>query len=217
MSAATMLREVARLRETARRQLPVRNPLLERIRREPAAILELTGLEADSWQREVLHSSANRISILASRQVGKSFAAGALALREALLQPGSLTLLLSPTLRQSSELFRSKVMMFFSALGRPLDAQNESALRLELTNGSRIISLPGSEATVRCYAAVNLLIIDEAARVPDQLYQGVRPMLAVSGGRLVLLSSAYARQGFFFSEWTEGGPEWQRVKRAGSS
>jgi hypothetical protein len=212
MTVATMLRQTRTLRLALQRKRPTASPLLAAIREDPAAILAQAGMEADPWQTETLRCSDSRILILASRQIGKSFVAGALALREALLRPGSLTLLVSPTLRQSGELFRSKVMMFYSALGRPLEAANESALRLELSNGSRIISLPGVEATVRCYAAVSLLVLDEAARVPDELYHGLRPMLATSRGKLVLLSSAYARQGFFFNEWCHGGDAWRRVK-----
>jgi hypothetical protein len=36
----------------------------------------------------------------------------------------------------------------------------ESALRAELANGSRIIALPGTEKTVRGYAAADLLVIE---------------------------------------------------------
>jgi hypothetical protein len=150
--------------------------------------------------------------MLASRQTGKSLTAGALALLEALLWPGALVLILSRSQRQAAELFRDKVMRLFEALGRPLAAEAESALRLHLANGSRIISLPTTEATVRGFASVRLLIVDEAARVPDELYRAVRPMLAVSRGRLVCLSSAYAMQGFFFEEWTRGGDGWERYK-----
>jgi hypothetical protein len=81
-----------------------------------------------------------------------------------------------------------------------------------LANGSRVVSLPGTEGTIRGFSSVALLVIDEAARVPDALYQAVRPMLAVSGGRLVCLSSAYAQLGFFYEAWQSGGPGWQRVK-----
>jgi hypothetical protein len=130
---------------------------------------------------------------------------------EALLNPGSLTLLLSPTLRQSGELFRQHVLPLYSALGRPLPATQESALTMTLGNGSRVVSLPGSEPTVRCFSSVSLLVLDEAARVPDALYFGVRPMLAASRGRLLCLSSAYAREGFFYAAWT-GGEAWKRVK-----
>jgi hypothetical protein len=50
--------------------------------------------------------------------------------------------------------------------------------KLELANGSRILSLPGSERTVRGYAAADLVVIDEATRVDDELISAVRPMLA---------------------------------------
>jgi hypothetical protein len=149
--------------------------------------------------------------MLASRQSGKSTVAAALALKAALLVPGSLVLLLSPTLRQSGELFRAKVMPLYNALARPLAATQETALQLTLANGSRIISLPGTEGTVRGYSGVALLVIDEAARVPDELYFSVRPMLAVSRGALVALSTPWGKRGWFFEAWTGDGP-WQRVE-----
>jgi hypothetical protein len=137
--------------------------------------------------------------------------AAALSLREAMLNPGSLTLLLSRSQRQSGELFKAKVLRLYNHLGRPLPCLQESALQLQLSNGSRIISLPGrSDETLVGYSSVNLLVIDEAARVPDALYYAVRPMLAVSKGKLVCLSSAYAQQGFFYSEWTQGVDRWRR-------
>jgi Terminase large subunit, T4likevirus-type, N-terminal len=212
MTTATLVREVVRLKTVLGRRMPVASPLLDRLRADPAAILAQAGMAAAPWQRTLLRSCSARTLILASRQVGKSLTAGALALREALLRPGSLVLLLSPSLRQSAEMFRDKVLRLYGALGRPLAAENESALRLELANGSRIVSLPGTEATIRGFASVALLVIDEAARVPDELYRAVRPMLAVSRGKLVCLSTAYAKQGFFFDEWENGVPEWNRVK-----
>ncbi|HEY8505547.1 MAG TPA: terminase family protein, partial [Gemmataceae bacterium] len=95
-------------------------------------------------------------------------------------------------------------------LGRPLPVTAESALRLELGNGSRVVSLPGTEATVRGFGGVALLVIDEAARVPDPLYYAVRPMLAVSRGRLVALSTPFGKRGWFHDEWHSAG-KWERV------
>jgi hypothetical protein len=164
----------------------------------------------DPWQTELLRSAVMRMMLLCSRQSGKSTVAGALALREALLQPQRLVLLLSPTLRQSGELFR-KVLDVFGSLGRPLGVMAESAHKLELVNGSRIVSLPGTEGTIRGYSGVNLLIIDEASRVDDALYYATRPMLAVSQGRLVVLSTPFGKRGWFFSEWMGGG-DWSRIK-----
>ncbi len=152
------------------------------------------------------------VLILASRQVGKSKTVAGLSLLEALLNPGSLTLILSPSLRQSGELFRNKVVNLYEGLGRPLATIRESQLELTLSNDSRIVSLPAKEGTIRGYSGVALLVIDEAAWVPDDLYHAVRPMLAVSHGKIVCLSSAYAMQGFFYEAWTKGSDSWDRVK-----
>jgi hypothetical protein len=175
-------------------------------------VLTGAGLTPDPWQAQVIRTAWHRALLLCSRQVGKSQTAAALALLTVLREPGSLVLLLSPTLRQSLELFR-KVADLWRALGRPVPAKRgrENATRLELSNGSRIESLPGTEATVRSFSAVRLLVIDEAARVADDLYRAVRPMLAVSGGRLVALSSAWAKVGWFYEAWS-GKEAWHRVK-----
>jgi hypothetical protein len=120
-------------------------------------------------------------------------------------------LLLSPTQRQSGELFRDKVKRLYSGLGRPVGTTQESALTMELTNGSRIIALPGDEETIRGYSGVTTLIVDEAARVLDALYYSVRPMLAVSKGRLVCLSTPFGKRGWFHDTW-HGSSPWARVK-----
>jgi hypothetical protein len=172
------------------------------------ALMRLAGMEADPWQTQVLRSTASRLLLLCCRQSGKSQCCAALALATAVAEPGSLVLLLSPSLRQSAELFKH-VADLQHAL--PQVPKAESVLRLELPNGSRILSLPGSEATVRGYSGVRLLVIDEAARVPDALYYSVRPMLAVSGGRLIALSTPFGKRGWFHKEYTEGDA-WERTR-----
>ncbi len=92
-----------------------------------------------------------------------------------------------------------------------MPAEAESALRLELANGSRLVSLPGTERTVRGYSGVALLVIDEAARVSDALYYSVRPMLAVSGGALLALTTPDGKRGWFYEAWS-GAEPWRRVE-----
>jgi hypothetical protein len=178
---------------------------------DPALLMAAAGLDPDPWQADLLRSNAPRMLLLCSRQAGKSTVAAAMALHEALYLPPALVLLLSPSLRQSQELFKSVIDLYL-ALGRPVEADQATALRLGLANGSRIVSLPGKERTVRGFSGVALLVIDEAARVSDDLYYSVRPMLAVSGGRLVALSTPWGKRGFFFHEYTEGAADWLRVK-----
>jgi Terminase large subunit, T4likevirus-type, N-terminal len=209
MSIATLRRLVSNLREQAVR-LQSKSPVLERLGQNPFAVLTEAGLAPDAWQQNVLASTASRVLMLATRQVGKSTVAGALALQTALVKPRSLVLILGPSTRQSGELFR-KVMDLFNALGRPMAVVGESALRVEFANGSRVVSLPGKEATIRCFSGVSLVVIDEAARVADSTYFAARPMLAVSRGRLVALSTPFGKRGWFHDEW-HGEGAWQRVK-----
>lgn len=185
--------------------------VLEQLRRDPANLFALTGRAPDPWQTALLRGESKRMLLLCSRQSGKSTTAAALALREALLYPGSLVLLLSPTQRQSGELHRDKVRRLYNELGRPVPTTQESQLQMELANGSRVISLPGDEETVRGYSGVRLLVIDEASRVNDDLYKSVRPMLAVSKGGLVALSTPFGKRGWFHSEW-HGDNAWDRVR-----
>jgi hypothetical protein len=188
-------------------------PLLTQLREDPARLLSLSGMPPDPWQAECLRREAasGRMILLCSRQAGKSLTAAALALRSALLSPPALVLLLSPTLRQSGELYRDKVLRLFNALGRPVPVVQESALQMTLGNGSRVISLPGAEGTIRGYSGVSLLVIDEAARVPDDLYRAVRPMLATSRGQLVCLSTPFGKRGWFWEEWV-GTNSWHRLR-----
>jgi len=178
---------------------------------DPVLLAQRAGITPDPWQAEVLRSHASRMLLNCSRQSGKSTTTGVLAVHTALYEPGALVLLLSPSLRQSQELFK-KCLDTYRVAGRPVPADAESALRLELANGSRIVSLPGTEVSVRGFSAVRLLIIDEAARVDDALYTSVRPMLAVGAGRLVAMSTPFGKRGWWHREWTEGGEGWQRVE-----
>jgi hypothetical protein len=189
----------------------LRSSLPSLLRRDPSLILSLAGMAPDPWQARALRSPSRRVLFLCSRGAGKSQTASALALREALLQPPALVLLLSHGIRQSGELFRERLLPLWRGLGCPSRRRAPTKLELSLANGSRIVSLPANEAGIRGYHKVRLLVIDEAARVPDEMYFAVRPMIAVGGGSLVVLSTAFGRRGWFYEAW-EGGTSWERYK-----
>jgi Terminase large subunit, T4likevirus-type, N-terminal len=177
---------------------------------DPTRIFTAAGLAPDLWQREFLRARPQRALLCCCRQAGKSLTVAAAGLHEALYRPGSLVLMLAPSQRQSAELLR-KTRSLLNALAPTVGSETESTLALELTNGSRIVSLPGKEATVRGYSDVALLAIDEAARVEEDLYVAVRPMLAVSGGRLIALSTPHGQRGWFYEAW-QSSEAWQRVR-----
>ena len=179
---------------------------------DPALVMERAGQPPDPWQRRLLRSTAPRILINVTRQGGKSTTVGALAAHAAHYTPGALVLCLSPSQRQSGELHR-KVKDSLAVLGDAgAELEQDSVLSTELGNGSRVVALPGKEGTVRGYSGAHLLIVDEASRVSDDLYRAVRPMLAVSGGRLIAPSTPFGKRGWWYEEWEHGGDTWERYE-----
>ena len=159
----------------------------------------------DPWQADVLRSQAGKLLMNCCRQSGKSTITSILALHEAMFKADQLILLLSPSLRQSRELFR-KVQDFLTVYQVNAESRvrliEDNKLECQFENDSRIVSLPSKEQTIRGFSAVDLIIIDESSRVEDDVYYSTRPMLAVSGGRIILLSTPFGKRGHFHKEWT---------------
>ena len=113
--------------------------------------------------------------------------------------------------RQASELLHY-CKQGYAAIGAPVPLVGDAITRMEFANGSRIISVPGKESTIRGFQGVDRLIIDEAARVPDDLYASVSPMTAISGGQQILLSTPFGQRGFFWREWHDETGSWVRFR-----
>jgi len=171
---------------------------------------ERLGFVADCEQERVLLASGKRVVLNCCRQWGKSTVTAAKAVHHAASGADRLVLVACPCERQSSEFIR-KVKGFLRRLGMKARGETGHPLSAVLENGSRIIGLPGSEDTVRGFSSVSLLIVDEAARVPDAVYEALTPSTAVVDGAVWLLSTPAGRRGFFFDAWEYGGPGWERI------
>ncbi len=171
---------------------------------DPVQLAGRIGLVADPWQAQVLREPHQRELLVVHRQGGKSATAAVAAVHAALYER-ALVLVVSPSQRQSQELFRT-ILQLYRSLGRPVPSESENALSVTLENGSRVVALPADAITIRGYSAAKLLIIDEAAFVGDETMAAVRPMLAVSNGRMLAMSTPFGRRGWFYeasrsSEW----------------
>ena len=178
---------------------------------DPVLLARDCGIEPDPWQQNLLRNNSLRVLMLCARQVGKTETAVCKALWTALYDPG-LIIIVSPSQRQSAEVFK-RFLQRYANLGDVPELVAESALRCELSNGSRIVSLPGSEKTTRGYAAVKLCLVDEASRCDDELFAAIRPTLGTVDGTLIMLSTPNGKRGEFYRAWTEG-EGWHRVKVA---
>lgn len=183
---------------------------------DPVVFAEkVLGITPDPWQSQALRYQGKRLILNCARQSGKSLTASIKALHMAIYKPESLVLLLSPSLRQSSELFRV-VSDLTRTIEPPPKRIEDNRLSMTLDNKSRIVSLPSKEETVRGYSGVDMIIEDEASRVPDELYYSVRPMLAINDGALILMSTPFGKRGHFFEIFTGEQIEWERIEVKGS-
>ena len=171
---------------------------------------EALGFVADPWQEALLRTSEPQVILNCSRQSGKSTVCAIKALHRSVFSPDSLILLISPSLRQSKELF-GKVTGFLKSLQPVQVLDEDNRLSCTLENGSRICSLPGDPKTIRGFSAPALIIEDESAFVDDEVFTAIRPMLAVSRGQLLLLSTPYGKRGHYFETWQSGGDAWHRI------
>lgn len=169
------------------------------------------GFTPDPIQQQVLDSTTSRLLLCCSRQWGKSTTTAARAVYEASVRPGALILIAAPGSRQSAEVFlRCASFLARVRIARRGDGLNP--ISFLLPNGSRIVGLPNSEATIRGFSAPAFLLIDEASRVPDALYHALLPMLATNPKALVwILSTPHGRQGFFYHEWASATTRFERV------
>jgi hypothetical protein len=166
--------------------------------------------EPDEWQAKMLRSSARQIILCNGRQVGKSSIAALKALHVALYDPGSLTILIAPSLRQSRELALKFVGFMEMLEPAPPPAEEFNKLSITLKNKSRVVCLPGDNPrAVRGFSSPALILLDEAAYALDECWQALEPMMAVSEGQIILCSTPNLPIGFFHNVW-HGTGDWER-------
>jgi len=166
--------------------------------------------ELDHWQEEVLKHDGS-IALRCGRQVGKSTVVSIKAAQFARDNPGTTTLVIAAAQRQSSLLFdkiRGEINRM-EDLGEVKYAEPPTLTRIRLTNKSVIYSLPAGRTGyfIRGFT-VDLLIVDEAAYVPESVWRAVVPMVAVSRklrgkGWIILLSTPFGKGGYFFDAFQD--------------
>lgn len=162
---------------------------------QKTSILAAAGMRADEWQERLITSKLNCCCVC-SRQAGKSTGAAALAAHTFYYRPGSLVLIVAPTEAQSSELLR-RAKALLSCMPGNGGMMGNATTKIESTMGSRIIALPGTDSSTRGYSP-DLLLMDECAYLPDETIKAMLPSVAVTRGRIVMLSTPAGRVGRFY-------------------
>ena len=152
----------------------------------------------DPWQIEFYKCDAHRITVVCGRQCGKTAAASILISEEAIKKPNSYVMIGAFVIEQAEHLFwKIKDYMFTKhnnlIVGRP------TLHFMELKNGSKIIcKAVGDTGAGMRGPTVTLLVLDEAALIPDRAWIAIEPVISVSKGRVILLSTGQCKKGFFY-------------------
>jgi len=166
-----------------------------------ATFARLVGFPLTTWQAAGLSLRTLFTVLVGARQVGKSRSLAVLAVWWAFRKPDQMVLVVSAGEEASKRLLGQvrEVLRHPLLTGGVLD---EMAGLVTLGNGSTIRSVPASERAVRGWA-VDLLIVDEAAYVSDDLLEGAAlPTITAreqSGARVVLASTPWEASGLFFT------------------
>ena len=158
-------------------------------------------IQFDTWQQEVIDDNSQHIAIRAGRQVGKSFVIAHKAARYALDNPNKTVLVIASVDRQATLLFEKILETLIQLDKKSVSSGKDRPTKhhVKLKNGTRIYSLPTGRSGygIRGYT-IDLLIADEAAFIPEEVWVAVAPMLATTGGKMILLSTPWGKRGYFY-------------------
>ena len=170
---------------------------------------DILDVQLDEWQADVVREPGDQL-LWVTRQGGKSNTVAIKALHHLLYVTTAFVIVASPSEDQSKELFRKLLGFYDRCTGAPPTAVRNTA-ELELVTGPRCCAVPGSERTIRSKSAVTMVLLDEAARIKDLLIGAVCPIMAITSGTLIALSSPFGKRGWFWNQWRDGGDTYTRT------
>lgn len=200
--------------------MDIDNSTIQKLRDDPALFVEKVlpndengdPIEAFEWQKEFLRSDSDRKTVVAGRQVGKTTCIAWLAIHKFTMFPNHDVLLVSPTQRQATELFRKLKDEIDEWVDNPEEYGLTEVLKTEIkgANGSRMKAMPAANKgeTIRGFTA-DTVIVDEAAFIEDEVFTSVlSPMLATTDGDFILAGTPWGEDGYLYnkfhsSRWSE--------------
>jgi len=160
-------------------------------------------IEYDDWQKEILNHDGH-VLLCTGRQVGKTLTFAAKAAEYMLSHPNSQIIVISQSLDQA-ELMIVMIMTYLERDNKKLIAKKKKAptkTSVTLTNGARVIARPVGQTgdSVRGFTG-DVLIIDEASRMPEVAIDSALPVLLTTGGQIWMCSTPFGKQGFFYESF----------------
>jgi hypothetical protein len=165
----------------------------------------LVGAPLWGHQLEVVRSTARYRVLCAGRQVGKSRLFAILALHQAFAVPNSTVLLVSAGDTASKRLLEEVASLALASPFLSGSIVEDTSKMFVLSNGSKILSVPASQRQIRGWP-VDLLIVDEAGFIDQEVWRSAEPtIIARPGSRVLLCSTPWGGPEHFFRQlWRRG-------------
>jgi phage terminase large subunit-like protein len=160
-------------------------------------------------QAEVLNLDAKYLILCCNRQWGKTTTIALKALHRALTMDHQSIVIISRTKLQAGILI-DRACHFAARLGHRIRRVLGHAFSLKLPNGSSIFAVAHTQDTSVGNTA-NVLIVDEAALVKDEVYATVSPFVGRTHGAIWLMSTPRRQAGFFYNVWHSVDSRWRKV------
>lgn len=166
---------------------------------------EVLGQPLWDYQLKFARSAARYRVVCAGRQVGKSTTLATLSLFEAFTRPNILVLVVSAGDEAAKRLLADCVALAANSPVTASSITSDGKSLLTLSNGSTIRSVPASIRQIRGWP-VDLLILDEAAFIDNEIWEAAEPaILARPGSRVIMTSSPWGSMEHFFRRaWNRG-------------
>lgn len=158
-------------------------------------------IKLDSWQQEALNHKGHLL-LCTGRQVGKTYIMARKVSERLLSQPKCRIIVVSLT-EDQAKLIIVMILDYLEKLNYSLidrKAKNKPTQnRIILKNGSSVIARPVGNTgdAVRGFTG-DVLVIDEASRMPDLVWTAARPVLLTTAGEVWMCSTPYGKQGYFW-------------------
>ena len=179
---------------------------------DPVLFTEVVlGLKPFNYQEKLLLDRSKRLVACMGRQTGKTTTVAIKAIHFVFCHSNITVLITSPSRRQSMIMFSKIASFVFRTILRK-SVVRSTQTTIQLSNGSEIIALPCSEHLLRGYTA-HMVIVDEAAFIPEEVVTNILyPMLATTSGSLILLSTPWGKDHFFYRAFVDPDFSMHRVK-----
>ena len=161
-------------------------------------------MQLDNWQHEILMHRGN-ILLNTGRQVGKTTIFAHKAGKYMIEHPGARIIVVSLT-EDQAQLIIIMTLDYIEKQEKKLKRKiikpgkaSKTKNKIFLINKSQILARPVGNTgdAVRGFTG-DVLIVDEASRMPELMWIAAEPTLATTGGEIWMCSTPHGKQGYFY-------------------